>query len=94
MDGRRCKVEERWGVRMYTCVHTIELALVLLMTILDLFLLLSTEQSCKRCRSLTQNEMQFKQDKTPWQLSRLPDHDLLKVTQEPQSSLFPSWAHN
>lgn len=55
MDGRQWKLEERWGVHMYTRVCTIELALVLLMTILDLFLLLSTEQSCKRCRSLTQN---------------------------------------
>jgi len=79
---------------MYACAHTIEPAPVLLITILDLFLPLPTEQSCKRCRSLTQNEMQFKQDKTPWQLSRLPDHDLLKVTQESHSSLFPYWVHN
>lgn len=79
---------------MYACAHTIEPAPLLLITILDLFLPLPTEQSRKRCRSLAQNEMQFKQDKTPWQLSRLPDHDLLKVTQEPQSSLFPYWVHN
>lgn len=72
----------------------IQLAPVLLLTVLDLFLPLPTEQSHKKCRSLTQNEMQFKQDKTPWQLSCLPDHDLLEVTQEPQSSLFLYMVHN
>lgn len=71
-----------------------QLAPVLLLTILDLFLPLPTEQSHKRCRSLTQNEMQFKQDKTPWQLSHLPYHDLLEVTQEPQRSLLPYMVHN
>lgn len=79
---------------MYACGRTTEPASVLLTMIWDLFLPLPTEQSCMRCRSLTQNEIQFKQDKTPWQLSRLPDPDLLKVTQEPQSSLFPHWLHN
>jgi len=91
MDSRRWKLEETGDC---ACMHAIEPAPVLLITIWDLFLLLPTEQSCKRSRSLEQNEMQFKQDKTPWQPSHLSDHDLLKVTQEPQSSLFPSWAHN